>query len=609
MHRVFAVILMFLAVHSVFAAKPYKGAEYRTKAAYLYGRFEVRMKSTPNEGVLSTFFTYFDGTPENPWASGKWNEIDIEILGRYRNDVQVNTITPNQTNHVSHVWTDFDPSQDYHTYAFEWTPDYVSWFIDGILIRKQTGDHIKTLIHPQKIMMNTWNPDYVDWVGNFELKSLPALTYYDWVSYSAYTPGTGTFGDGNNFTPEWTDSLTEFDTNRWEMASHTFIGNNCDFIPANAVFKNGKLILCLTDATNTGYRDVQPPSLTGAILMDSTLTVRFSEPVGNFKATSTSGYQIPGLTVKSVSATKDPAVFQLSVSKPDPLKTYKIYAVSQVDLFTSPNTMPTSQMTVTVIKKPVFPLYINAGSAKKTLQYQPDKTFTFTSDYGGSDGRFFTFSGAIKGTDLDSVYLFDRDYVAMYQVRVPPGKYRVILMFAEKYYSVAGKRVMDITVEHSALQKKDIDVFAKAGDWSAYDVSFGPAEVTDGILDIHFSSQVGNPILSGIRVDYLGDITDVETGAIEQPGQMKLIRNYPNPFNGSTTFQFFSPRVTSAAYHIYDTLGQQITSGFSTFGSGSEHTIIWSGTDQTGNQVASGTYFCRISSGDQSLVIPVVYLK
>jgi len=129
------------------AAKNYKGAELRTREAYTYGRFEVHLKSAQREGMLSSFFTYHDG-------GGSWNEIDIEILGRYTDDVQFNTITPGQTNHLRHQPTPFNPHLDFHTYAFEWTPEYVAWFIDGVEVYRQTETHVATLNRPQKIMMN-----------------------------------------------------------------------------------------------------------------------------------------------------------------------------------------------------------------------------------------------------------------------------------------------------------------------------------------------------------------------------------------------------------------------------------------------------------------------
>ena len=73
------LIIFFLSIQPFLSAKNFKGAEYRTKLAYTYGRFEVRMKSADREGMLSSFFTYFDGTPADPWSSSKWNEISLMI--------------------------------------------------------------------------------------------------------------------------------------------------------------------------------------------------------------------------------------------------------------------------------------------------------------------------------------------------------------------------------------------------------------------------------------------------------------------------------------------------------------------------------------------------
>ncbi len=59
------------------AAKPYRGAEYRTRQAFTYGRFEVRMKSAAVSGMLASFFTYAEIS-----SLSEWNEIDIENMGR-----------------------------------------------------------------------------------------------------------------------------------------------------------------------------------------------------------------------------------------------------------------------------------------------------------------------------------------------------------------------------------------------------------------------------------------------------------------------------------------------------------------------------------------------
>lgn len=88
---IYGIALIFLICHLVIFAKDYKGGEFRTIDAYTYGRFEVRYKASAGSGQTSTFFTYHDYTSG---GSNNWNEVDIEILGRYTDDIQFNIITP-----------------------------------------------------------------------------------------------------------------------------------------------------------------------------------------------------------------------------------------------------------------------------------------------------------------------------------------------------------------------------------------------------------------------------------------------------------------------------------------------------------------------------------
>ena len=167
----------------------YRGAELRTHESYLYGKFEARYKPAQGEGLVSSFFTYNDDNPNTPWS-----EIDIEILGVYDHVVDFNTITWGQKSHIRQHYVPFNPHEDFHIYGFEWTPEYVAWFIDGDEVYRQSGEHIDSIHYSQKIMMNIWNPVYEDWVGSWNPEILPRFSYYDYVSYSAYTPGEGDMG-------------------------------------------------------------------------------------------------------------------------------------------------------------------------------------------------------------------------------------------------------------------------------------------------------------------------------------------------------------------------------------------------------------------------------
>ena len=63
---------------------PYSGGEYRSKATYGYGRYEVVMKAMKNDGVVSSFFTY-----TGPYDGDPWDEIDFEVLGKDTSKVQL----------------------------------------------------------------------------------------------------------------------------------------------------------------------------------------------------------------------------------------------------------------------------------------------------------------------------------------------------------------------------------------------------------------------------------------------------------------------------------------------------------------------------------------
>jgi len=235
------------------------GAEYRTIEDFTYGRFEVRMMTGQGDGTLASFFTYNTNLQNDVY--GNWNEIDIEILGTYNNYVQFTTHTPGNNNPISlthYEEVSYNVHQEFHIYAFEWVPGEVRWFIDGQEVYSQSGNHIDSLVHAQKIMMNTWASIYDNWVGPFNIENLPVYSFYDYVTYYEYTPGIGDSGTNNNFTFSWTDNFDNWDQSKWTKENHTFWGNRCQFNPSNVVFQDGYLILCLTDLSNLGYSGDSP---------------------------------------------------------------------------------------------------------------------------------------------------------------------------------------------------------------------------------------------------------------------------------------------------------------------------------------------------------------
>ena len=158
---------------SLKAQNDYYGSALKALEPVLYGKFETRIKPAQGDGLVSSFFTFNDSCCTHT----PWNEIDIELLGRYEHVVDMNAITWGQSSHVRQHYVPFNPHQDFHIYGFEWTPDYVAWFIDGEEIYRQDESHIQEMSYFQKIHMNIWNPVYDNWVGVWDDRILPRFSF------------------------------------------------------------------------------------------------------------------------------------------------------------------------------------------------------------------------------------------------------------------------------------------------------------------------------------------------------------------------------------------------------------------------------------------------
>jgi len=594
------LLFLFLALTSLsLFGKAYKGAEYRTKDAFTYGRFETRMKTAGKEGMLASFFTYHEIT-----STTEWNEIDIEILGRYANDVQFNPITKGQVNHVHHSYTDFNPALDYHDYAFEWTPDYVAWFIDGVEVHRQTGDHIKTLDLPQKLMMNVWNPDQPNWVGAWSDNILPAFSYYDWIKYSSYTPGTGDYGTNSNFTLQWVDNLDGFDSTRWEKATHTFGGNNCDFIPENIIFKDGKMILALTNSTDIGYTDVAAPVPLWARAEKNRITVYFSEEVNSTAASNKSNYSTSGVTISSAALQPDNRTVFLSTSDINLEQSHNLIVLNQKDNFG--NTDSPKAVTIANAHPLQFPLKVNVGGTASG-DFLGDQDWGPGVEYGAMSGDPIVYSSAlqISGTPDDSAYTSDRTNFPTYRIRVPNGTYKVTMLFAEKSVIASGKRIFDVLVEGKMIED-NLDVFAKVGGNKPYQVIV-TTQVTDEILDLYFQAEVSVNALSGFIVEQIG--TDVNDVGGLQPESFQLMQNFPNPFNGTTTITFNLPAEDNISFEVFNLLGEIVyQSNLGELQKG-VHQLTWNGEASSPRMVSSGFYLYRIRGRNASAVKKLLLLK
>lgn len=244
-----ASIAAMLAASTPAHAKAYKGAEVYSLQSAQYGRMEMRMRMIRGSGLISTFFTYKNGSE---LSGALWEELDIEALGK--NDGkswQSNLITGNPRQTSEKLYTQSSSlADDYHTYQIEWTPEYVAWSLDGTEVRRTVGGQAAELKNPHSFRFNAWASNSTGWAGSLDESALPAYQFVNWIRYYRY--------DGGQFVLDWTDDFETFDSSRWAKGNWTFDGNLVDFTPANAVVQEGTLILAITKDDATGFSGTVP---------------------------------------------------------------------------------------------------------------------------------------------------------------------------------------------------------------------------------------------------------------------------------------------------------------------------------------------------------------
>ena len=98
------------------------------------------------------------------------------------------------------------------------------------------------------------------------------------------------------------------------------------------------------------------------------------------------------------------------------------------------------------------------------------------------------------------------------------------------------------------------------------------------------------------------------------PTSTQLRANYPNPFNPETWIPFELSQDAAVTVTIYDVQGQRIRQlqlGLVTAGRyiAADQAAYWNGKTETGEAVASGTYFYQLLAGDYTETRKMVILK
>jgi len=199
-------------------------------------------------------------------------------------------------------------------------------------------------------------------------------------------------------------------------------------------------------------------------------------------------------------------------------------------------------------------------------------------------------------------------------------------LFAE---SAAGGDILDVVIVnpnvgycliqnssfHTDLIQFDPSTGAKIqtvyapGDWVLQDIdrgSTGELFLTDrtptkpGVRV--YNSQTGaeittNPIDVGLPPFDLTFNGDVQTGVDAPSSAASLGRNFPNPFNPSTTIPFSLEREARVTLEIYDVVGTRVAVLVDEVRAAGSHEVLWNGAGDDGRPSPSGVYFARLRAG------------
>jgi beta-glucanase (GH16 family) len=141
---------------------PYTAAEMQSAQTYRYGRYETVMQPARGSGLVTAFFTY-----TGPWFGDPHDEIDIEFLGSDTTKVHFNYFKNGKSIKPATFDLPFDAASKPHLYAFEWRPDGITWFVEGVPVYATEPGDKGIPVAAGKVMFSAWTgkPMMEGWHG------------------------------------------------------------------------------------------------------------------------------------------------------------------------------------------------------------------------------------------------------------------------------------------------------------------------------------------------------------------------------------------------------------------------------------------------------------
>ena len=175
--------------------------------------------------------------------------------------------------------------------------------------------------------------------------------------------------------------------------------------------------------------------------------------------------------------------------------------------------------------------------------------------------------------------------VSVYSKVIEPGMARVIM------FSMQGDKIMNSSDDLSSI----IDIQFQSTN------NFSNGETTVSLSNLILAGANGVGIDAQSNSNY-----ELNVGL---PTETSLEKNYPNPFNPSTSIPFQLKEAGYVSLKVYDMSGSLIKTLASETKDAGSYEVIWNGLNNDGQQVASGQYILQMSAPNYSNTLQMTFLK
>jgi len=224
-------------------------------------------------------------------------------------------------------------------------------------------------------------------------------------------------------------------------------------------------------------------------------------------------------------------------------------------------------------------------------------------------------AGAFYGKDHDNSAFLNCTFYNNSARQIGGGLYDVNSSIADLYDCIFWDNSADIAGPQIALSGSQLlagccdvqggqaGIYSTGGStisWGSGNINADPlfCDATTHNLTLYNTSPCAAANSGGCGLIGALDVGCTATDVADQtPVANRLHQSYPNPFNPTTKIVFDMKTAGLVALKVFDVSGRLVRTLVDKTLTAGRHEIIWDGKDESGKQLASGAYFCRMTAG------------